>query len=199
MNEVKILSTPASIDQEKAQRIALKGRRGLIDRFSQLFQKSSREQESILRSELVYYPLWLIGAEVKFLRPFSNLRVFYAFIGIDGHFGSVSQAAGNPEAKEIFVDGNRVVKCQVAKEDVKNICIRYLENTYGFKYKKVPEVKVIEIKQVYIPNLVFSCKKGAKEYFRAVDVETGMRNYMLDIKFKELSYCSDDRLIYPSA
>lgn len=192
--EMNILSTSTSIDEEKAQRIALKNWRGLIDRIAQLLQKSSSEQESILSSDLIFYPLWLVGAEVKFSRPFSNPRILYAFLGIDGFFGSVSQAVGHLEAKEIVAEESRVVRCQVTQEEAKTICIRHLKNTYGFKYKKVPEVKVMEVQQVYKPNYVFSCKKGAKEYIRAVEAETGARNYSLDIRFRELSCCDEDRL-----
>jgi hypothetical protein len=188
---MRILSTSISIDKKQAQKVVLKNRRGLVDRVALFFQKSSPGQESILSSGLIYYPHWLVGTEVKFSRPVSNPRIKYAFLGIDGCFGSVSQAVGYPEAKEIFVDGSRVVCCKITKEEAGNICIRYLENTYGFKYKKVPEVKLMEIQQVFKPNIVFSCKKGAKEYFRAVDAETGGRNYVLDIKYKELSFLTD--------
>ncbi len=193
--EMRILSTSISIDKEQAQKVALKNRRGLVDRVALFFQKSYHEQESIMSSELIYYPHWLVGAEVKFSRPVSNPRIQYAFLGIDGCFGSVSQAVGYPEAKEIFVDGTRVVSCKITKDEAGNLCIRYLENTYGFKYKKVPEIRIIEIQQIYKPNFIFTCEKRGLEYFRAVDAETGGRNYALDIKYRELSYCHDYRLM----
>jgi len=195
--EMNILSTSISIDKDKAQRVVLKSRQGLIDWVALFFQKSSRGQERILSSQLIYYPHWLVGAEVKFSCPVSNPRILYAFLGVDGHCGSVSRAVGYPETEEILVDGSQVVRCLVTEEEARSVSIRFLQSTYGFKYKKIPEINPLEIQRVYKPNLIFSCQKGAREYFRAVDAETGVRNYMLDIKFRELSYCDDDRLIGP--
>jgi len=188
---MKIYSTSVAIKKNEAIKAATKQYVGLFDRVALCFQKASKKQELIINSKFIYYPLWIIGAEIKFIRPKLNPGVFYDFLAVDGCYGGVSRIVGFPNSQEVIVDEDKIIKCKITSEQAKKITIENLESKNALKYKKFPQVKVIEIQKIYKPNFVFCFEKGDKKYYRAVDAEIGTRNYFLDIKFKELSVVSE--------
>lgn len=183
---IEIPSTEITIDSEKALNLIKVQHVGLMDKILMLAYKNSKTKENVVSSRLIYYPHWVVGAKVLFARHKMESKIIYDFLVIDGYYGTISRVQGFPVINRKLVEENEVVKCRIELEKAREIAVEYLENKNSLKYKKVPEIQIQEILQVYKPNVVFVCENGFKRYYKAVDAETGLRNYLLDIKYKEL-------------
>ena len=161
---------------------------GLLDWIVLLFYPAARKPQQILDAPLVYYPFWFVGAELSFSRPGTQPRIEYQFVVVDGFFLNANRVIGAPDAETREVEASRVVCSRGGGEQATAAAVEYLNKTSSLRYKKVPEIKPLEVRHLYKPYFLVECDRGGKRYHIAYDAESGMRNYYLDVKARELRF-----------
>ena len=185
---MKIVTTAQHIDQDTAAAMASRRQLGLLDWIVLLFNPAARKPQRILDARLVYYPFWFIGAELSFSRPGTQPRIEYQFVVVDGFFLNANRVIGAPDAEPREVEASRVVLSRGGREQATTAALEYLNKTSSLRYKKVPEMKALEVRHLYKPYFLVECDRGGKRYHLAYDAESGMRNYYLDVKARELRF-----------
>lgn len=115
-------------------------------------------------------------------------RDVVAQVVVEGAFGVVQDMKGTPELVERSVDPQQVVRCDYDIAQAKELAVRHLQKKGSKKYKAIPEVDIVEFSLVYKQHYACLCQRGNKRFQRVIDAELVERNYMLDIRLKELSF-----------
>ena len=160
----------------------------MLDWIVLLFYPAARAPQRILEARLVYYPFWFVGAQMSFSRPGTKPRVEYQFVTVDGFFLTANKVIGAPQAEETEVEASDVVLSLSGERTATATALEYLNTTSSLRYKKVPEMKALEVRRIYKPYYLLSCDRGGKRYHITYDAESGMRNYYLDVKARDLRF-----------
>jgi len=190
METTSIFYTPRHVEPEAALSEASRRRLGLLDWIVMLFNPAARQPQRIVDLRLFFHPLWFVGAQMTFARPGTSPRIEYRFVVVDGFFGVANRVIGIPEGADGQAPSADVVQARISGERAQAAALEYLHRTTDLRYKKVPEIEVLELEHVYKPYFAVRCDRGGKEYFVTVDAESGMRNYFLDIKVRDLAFAS---------
>lgn len=183
-----ILATSTRCSEEASASIALRRRVGLIDRLILLLRRRIRQEEKIVASAFIYYPIWIGTAEIRFSREATSAPGESVLFAIDGLTGLVSRISGHPHSQDISSDYGRVVACRIAGEEAKRILSTHLQQRLALRSRRVPQIAIKDLNKIYKPYYVFQIEAGRKSTFRAVDAEIGIREYSLDIRFQDLAY-----------
>ncbi len=187
-----ILKTTSSrIGEEEAARAAEKENRGLIGLFFDRLGHIPAETR-VLKTTPFYYPYYVAGATLTFERAAGlGSRDMVALAVMEGAFGVVQEMRGSPELIKRSVPPEQVVKCQYEEGKARERITDFLRKKGYRKYKRVPDVNFNEFSLVYKPHFACLCQKGQKTFYRVIDAEICERNFMLDIKYKTLSFLSE--------
>ena len=185
---MKISSTLVRMGREEAMALAEKENGGLIGKLAERI-KGAPTPVRALDAELLYYPLCVGGGVLSFPRA-ANLpsRRIVSLAVVDCAFGYVQKMQGQPELTEQEVPGTQIVRRSLADDAARERLASFMRKQGYRKYRSLPEVEFREFYLVYKPHYVCRCTRGSKEFLRIVDAEIGQRDFMLDIKFKDLQF-----------
>jgi hypothetical protein len=188
---MQINATLCRIDEEAAKRLAAKERRGLLDVVFDAINKKDKDFQ-VLRTAQFYYPFYCAGVTMRFKRA-ANLptRDVVALAVMECAFGSVSTMQGVPQLELAEVDPRRVVKNRYTQEEAKTLICDFLKKKGSRRFRSLPQIEIFEFGLIYKPHYACLCRRGKKEFYRVIDAETGERNYMLDIVFRDLKFGED--------
>lgn len=189
---MKICTTKTRLTEEEALQLASRDNSGLIGTF---FNKLGHvpKEVSVLQIRKLYYPYYLEAAEAKLLRAagLPTRRVVYT-VAMEGGFGTVQQMKGRPATSYEEVDPSAVVVCKIDKAGADANVAKFIKRRAYKIFHQYPQVSTLEAYVVYKPHYACLCQKGERRFFRILDAEIKDRNFMLDIKFRELTFMDKD-------
>lgn len=118
-------------------------------------------------------------------------RLVYT-VAMEGGFGTVQQMKGRPATSYEEVDPSAVVVCKIDKAGADANVAKFIKRRAYKVFHQFPQVSTLEAYVVYKPHYACLCQKGERRFFRVLDAEIKDRNFMLDIKFRELSFMDKD-------
>lgn len=181
-------TTSPRVDGEQAARIAAAENRGLL---GALFDRLGHvpKETAVLETTPFYYPYYIAGATLTFRRAAGlGSRDMVALAVMEGAFGTVQEMRGSPELFKQSVPPEQVVAYRYEKEQAQERISDFLRKKGYRKYRRIPSIRLNEFTLVYKPHYACLCQKGRKTFYRVIDAELCERNYMLDIKYKTLSF-----------
>ncbi len=185
---MEINSTTIRLDIEKAREIACRENRGILGAIADKLGHKA-EGVDVLSISLFYYPFYVGGAKLTYKRVGKlPSRTAVDLAVMECGFGYVQKMRGLPEMNKKAVDSTCVVKCRYTEEESRKRIMEFMQKQ-GYKiYRSVPSVEFQEFFLVYKPHYACLCKKGSKTFYKIIDAEICERDYMLDIKYKELEF-----------
>ncbi|THE11861.1 hypothetical protein E1I69_13320 [Bacillus timonensis] len=183
---MNISSTMTIISNEEALEIVKKNRLGIVDKILSFFKRDKKLQETIIDSDCVYYPYWIIHFNVDFPKKTQSM-----FMVVDGFKGLASFGQGFPIVQNVEVSESKIVRCLVNVDEAKEKASNQLTNNLIFKHKKLPSFKIVQVDKLFKPQMIFCMSNGRKTFYKAIDTESGQRNYSLDINYQKLLFEQD--------
>lgn len=113
-------------------------------------------------------------------------------VAMEGGFGTVQQMKGRPATSYEEVDPSAVVVCKIDKAGADANVAKFIKRRAYKIFHQYPQVSTLEAYVVYKPHYACLCQKGERRFFRILDAEIKDRNFMLDIKFRELTFMDKD-------
>lgn len=188
-----IRTTTTRLTIEEAIALAGKDNNGLIgDLINKLGHKEKKTE--VLKAKKFYYPYYIAGAVMKFKRVGGRIseRHAAAVAAMEGGFGTVQNMRGRPDMSYEEVPLDQIVVCKYDEPDAQIRIARHMARQGQKMYRSYPAIDFKEMYVVYKPHYACLCQKGEKRFFRVVDAELQNRNYMLDIKFRDLTFMDKD-------
>ena len=185
---MKLNTTLVRISPEDAMALAAKENTGLLGKLAASI-KGAPPAVEVLDAELFYYPLCVGGGVLDFPRAahLPSKRIASLAV-VDCAFGYVQRMQGTPETQTVDVDGRHVVKRMIDDKEAHERLASFMRKQGFRKYRALAEVEFKEFYLVYKPHYVCRCRRKDKEFLRIVDAEIGQRDFMLDIKYKDLHF-----------
>ncbi|WP_343252280.1 hypothetical protein [Ligaoa zhengdingensis] len=189
---MKIKTTLNRLTPEQAEELAKHENLGLL---GVLLYKLGRKPiaTTVLKVNKFYYPYYVAGAVLTFKRAAKlPSRQMVGMAVMEGAFGVVQDMRGKPDMLEKDVPAGQVVACKYDREKAELQIGKFLANKGYRKYRSIPQVDFREMDVIYKPHYACLCQKGKKKFYRIIDAEIRERNYMLDIKYKELTFMDEE-------
>ena len=180
---MRISCTNTAFSAAEASEIACQNHSGLVSKFFNAFKGSSFSKVSNLKSECIYYPYWIIHYQLSFSNNTESI-----FIVVDGFTGSTSIGKGLPAVHQVEVANSQLVRCSFPLVKAILLANDFLKDWLIFKHKQLPHFTPIDFLKLYKPHFIYSCENGSKLTYRAIDAETGERNYSLGIHYSQLLF-----------
>lgn len=184
-----IRTTTTRMTIEQAIELAGKDNNGLIgDLINKLGHKEKKTE--VLKAKKFYYPYYVGGAVMKFKRAGGRIseRHAAAVAVMEGGFGTVQNMKGRPAMGYEEVPLDQIVVCRFDQSDAEIRIARHMAKHGQKMYRSIPAIDFKEMYVIYKPHYACLCQKGDKRFFRVIDAEIQNRNYMLDIKFRDLTF-----------
>lgn len=185
---MKIDTTLIHIQPQEAFELCVRENRGLL---GILFDKINRHPTEVFieSGELFYYPYYCARTQLHLPRVKSLPdRIISENVVMEGGFGAVQRMGGFPDIQQQEVPQEHVVVCQYTRAQAQERICEYLRKKGFRKYRVFPDVKVKDIQLVYKPLYACLCQKGSKKFYKIIDAEVGERDYMLDIRYKNMIF-----------
>ncbi|MET3696991.1 hypothetical protein SAMN05877753_101431 [Bacillus oleivorans] len=178
-----ISCTNSTISTAESLEIVRRDHTGLIDTLLSVFRKKEVSTSPFKQSESIYYPYWVIHYHLSFTD-----RVESMFIVVDGFTGDASFTKGLPILDQVEVENNKLVRCSIPL--VKSILLAndFLTDNLIFRDKRMPSCSPVDFLKLYKPYYIYSNEKNGKLIYKAIDAQTGERNYSLDIVYPQLLF-----------
>lgn len=184
---MEIPATPSRISEAASAAVALRTRTGLIDRMIQLVRRTSPPEEAIVQADVLYYPLWIGTTEIRSAPDGVSGPVQVRLFAVDGCTGAASRIEGCPQPRQTQAEGSRVALCRITAEEAMRLLAAHLRRPSVTPLRRACRARIRGLLKIYKPHYIFLIKAGRGSVFRAVDAETGLRNYALDVLFRTLS------------
>ena len=185
---MKIDATLIRIQPQGAFELCVRENRGLL---GALFDKINRHPTEVFveSGKLFYYPYYCAHTQLHLprVRSMPN-RVISENMVMEGGFGAVQRMGGFPDTQQQEVPQEHIVVCQYTKEQAQERIREHLKKKGFRKYLAFPDVKVKDLQLVYKPLYACLCRKGNKKFYKIIDAEVGERDYMLDIRYKNMVF-----------
>ena len=185
---MKLDSTLVRISPEDAMALAARENTGLVGKLTARIKGAPKPVE-VLEAKLFYYPLGVGGGVLDFPRAahLPSKRIVSLAV-IDCAFGYVQRMQGKPEIVQVDAEPSQVVRRSFNDEEAKERLASFMRKQGYRKYRAMAEVEFREFYLVYKPHYACRCRRGDREFTRIVDAEIGQRDFMLDIKYKDLKF-----------
>ncbi|MCI8526311.1 MAG: hypothetical protein HFF17_10415 [Oscillospiraceae bacterium] len=185
---MKIQSTLVRMTPEQAMELAARENRGLLGKLADKV-KGAPPEITVQGVQLFYYPLCVGGGVLSFPRA-AHLpsRRIVSLAVVDCAFGYAQRMQGRPALKETAAEASQVVKRRLNDAAAREKLASFMRKQGYRKYRAIAEVEFKEFYLVYKPHYVCQCKRGTREFQRVIDAEIGQRDFMLDVKYRELTF-----------
>ena len=185
---MRISTTLVRTDEAQAKALAAYENGGLLGKLMERI-KGAQEPIKVLEASLFYYPLYVGGGVLDFPRAANLPSKRIVSIGVvDCAFGYAQRMQGQPELTEVEAEPHQVVRRAFTEDEAREKLASFLRKQGYRKYRTIAEVEFREFYLVYKPHYVCRCCRGDKEFLRIIDAEIGQRDFMLDIKYKDLRF-----------
>ncbi|HWO77492.1 MAG TPA: hypothetical protein VNM69_16630 [Bacillus sp. (in: firmicutes)] len=174
--------TNTTISAAEASEIARQNCSGLFNKLFSAFRRNSSKANA-LQAECIYYPYWVIHYHLSFSNHVESM-----FIVVDGFTGSASIGKGLPAVNQVEVEKSKLVQCSFSLVKAVLLANDFLTDWLIFKQKRLPSFRPVDFLKLYKPHFIYSCENGSKLLYKAIDAETGERNYSLDTHYSQLLF-----------
>lgn len=189
---MQIACTSLRFSPEDAARLSQTENNGLLGKAAD-FLRGGPPNIEVRSSKQFYYPYYCIRMCMQ-LPPSRRVQnpAVEAAMTVDGVFGMVQGIEGTPQTEQVDVPAHQVARLNCSRQQAVERVKEFVRQYIFRKYRVYPSFDSIEAGLVYKPLYAVGCRKRGKEYYQIVDGEMGSKDYVLDIRYSQVTFCAPE-------